>query len=328
MKQKIAICRPIPSTGIKILERHPSYEIVKNSSNKVLSRAKLKELVKGSAAIISLLTDRIDDEIIQVAGPNLKIIANYTVGYDNVDLDAATKHKIMVTNTANSSNRAVAEHAIALMLAASRRLVEADEYMRRGKYRQWDPELFISPGLFGQTLGIIGTGRIGSEVAHSCYHGLGMKIQYFDLQKNEDLERTTHAYHVSLDHLLKTSDFVSLHVPLLPSTHHMINAAKLKIMKPTAVLINTARGQVVDEKALINALKKNTIMAAGLDVFEDETRVNKSLIKLPNVIMTPHIASATRDTRDLMSTMAAENVVAALAGNRPSCLVNVEVLAQ
>ena len=328
MKQKIAICRPIPEHGIKMLERHPSFEVVMNKTSKVLGRGQLKELVKDASAIIALLTDRIDDEIMQAAGPNLKIIANYTVGYDNVDIEAACKRKIMVSNTANSSNRAVAEHAIALMLAASRRLVEADEYMRKGKYRQWDPELFISPGLFGQTLGIIGTGRIGSEVAHSCYHGLGMKIQYFDLQKNEDLERTTHAYHVSLDHLLQTSDFVSLHVPLLPSTKHMINAAKLKLMKPTAVLINTARGPVVDEKALVEALKRNTIMAAGLDVFEDETKVNKSLIKLPNVIMTPHIASATRDTRDTMSTMAAENVIAALAGSRPPCLVNVEVLTQ
>jgi lactate dehydrogenase-like 2-hydroxyacid dehydrogenase len=325
MKPRIILTRPIPKAGLDLLVGRGQYDIVLHQENKIPSADELARYSHSADAIISLLTEKFTPEIIGQAGERLKIIANYAVGFDNIDLAAATAKGIAVTNTPDVMTQTVAEHAVALMLAASRRLLEGDRYIRAGKYKQWEPELLLGPELFGKTLGIIGTGRIGAVMAQICYHGLGMKIIYHDIEKNLDLERATHAYQTSVNHLLETADVVSLHVPLLPTTKHMIDATALRQMKKNAILINTSRGPIVKEKALIAALKNHDIFAAGLDVFEFEPKVASALKELPNIVMTPHCASATHEARNAMAVMAAENVIAALSGKLPPNLVNKEL---
>ncbi len=325
MKPHIIITRPIPKAGLDLLVGSGRYVVDVHSANKIPSREQLISYVKNANAIVSLLTEHIDQEIIAEAGDELKIIANYAVGYDNIDVRAATAKNIAITNTPDIMTQTVAEHAAALMLAAARRISEGDRYIRAGKYKQWEPELLLGPELFGKTLGIVGTGNIGSVMARICYHGFGMKIIYHDIEKNLELERTTHAFQVSLNRLYESADVISLHIPLLPTTRHLINGSAFNKMKKNAVLINTSRGPVVEEKALVKALKEKEIFAAGLDVFEFEPKISAALKKMPNVVMTPHTASATHEARDGMAVMAVQNVIAALAGKLPPNLVNKEL---
>src|SRR3989344_5889974 len=325
MKPYIILTRPIPKAGLDILTGSGRYKIELHKENKIPTREQMMSYVKNADAVISLLTEVFDESIISAAGDQLKIIANYAVGYDNIDVKAATAKGIAVTNTPDIMTQTVAEHALALMMAAARRVAEGDRYIRANKYKQWEPELLLGPELFGKTLGIVGTGRIGSLMAHLCYHGLGMKIIYHDIEKNIDLERATHAYQVSLNRLYESADVISLHVPLLPTTRHLINASAFRKMKKNAVVINTSRGPVIEEKALIKALKDKEIFAAGLDVFEFEPRVAPALKKMPNIVMTPHTASATHEARDGMARMAAANIIAALSGKLPPNLVNKEL---
>lgn len=309
MNKKIFIARKIDDKGIDMLKKYDSFDVEINAEDRVLSRDELIEQAKGADAICTLLTDKIDGEVMDAIGPQLKIIANYAVGYDNVDLQAAKQRNIVVSNTPDILTQAVAEHSIALMLACARRVVEGDKFMRAGKYQHWEPELLLGPEIAGKTLGIIGMGRIGLSLANIAYHGFGMSVLYSDLNDCEEAERNLQAEKHSLNEILKRADFVSINVPLLPSTHHLIGENELKEMKKTAILVNTARGPVVDEKALTEALEKGEIFAAGIDVYEFEPNPVEKLRELDNVVMTPHIASATHEARAAMAEIVAENII-------------------
>ena len=308
--KKIYITRKIPDIGIKILQ-DKGYSVDVYPKDKVMSQGELiRVLKKGSyEGVISLLTDKIDSKVFDAA-PTVKVFANYATGFDNIDIVEAKKRGVAVANApAPQTSESVAEHALALALALAARIVEADEFMRKGKYKGWDPMLFIGMDVLGKTFGIVGVGRIGGKVAHYAA-GLGMKIVYTDVSRNKQIEKESAAVFCnSIDELLRKADIVSLHVPLLDSTRHLINEARLKMMKPTAFLVNTSRGPVVDEIALTKALKEKSIAGAALDVFEFEPKIAPGLAKLPNVILTPHIASASLQTRDEMSEMAANNII-------------------
>jgi len=320
---KIYVTRKFADSGIKALKAK-GYRVEIYPEDQIIPRKTLLQKVKGADALLSLLTDRIDDEVFKAAGPKLKIVANYAVGFDNVDLDAAKKHNVTVTNTPSDKvNEAVAEHTFALMLSLARRIPEADAFAKAKKYTGWSPTLLIGTDLYGKTLGIIGAGRIGSAVARRGVHGFGMKLVYTDMRQNVEMEREFKAQFMTMEKLLQTADFISLHVPLLPSTRHLISTAEFALMKKTAFLVNTARGPVVDEKALLRALKTKRIAGAGIDVFECEPAIdcdvtdNLELKSFPNVILTPHIASATIEAREAMSMVAAENIIAVLEGKPP-----------
>ncbi len=315
--------------GINLLKQK-GYEVVVNEKARDRSASE-KEIIgalqqaRGKApfdAILSVLTDKITSQVMDAGLPNLKIIANYAVGFDNIDLGAAKKRNIQVTNTPGVLTDSVAEHTFTLMLSIAHRITEADKFSRAGKYKAWGPELLLGTDLSGKTLGVVGLGRIGSRVAHHAVKGFDMKLIYTDVKQNPEFELEFGAVFVStIDELLPKCDFVSIHVPLLPSTHHLINEARLKLMKPSAYLINTSRGPVIDERALALSLSKGEIGGAAIDVFEFEPEITKDLKKLDNIILTPHIASATRETRDKMAILAAENIISALSGQLPPNLV-------
>ena len=283
------------------------------------------EIIKGVAgadALLCLLTDKIDSEIMDAGLPNLKVIANYAVGFDNIDIEAAKQRNIMVTNTPGVLTNTVAEHTFTLMLAISHRIAEADRFSRAGKYTAWGPELLLGNDLSGKTLGVVGLGRIGSRVAYHAVKGFEMKVLYTDPKPNPEFEKEYGAVYVEkLDNLLPQCDYISIHVPLLDSTFHLVNQEKLKLMKPTAYLINTSRGPIVDEKALADALKKSIIKGAAIDVFENEPEITPELKEFENVILTPHIASATEETRSKMAELAAQNIIEALEGKTPPNLM-------
>lgn len=316
---KIFVTRKIPQAGLDLLK---DYDLKVSPYDRVLTKEELLENVKDIDALLCLLTDKIDKEIMDAAGKQLKIIANYAVGFDNIDVKAASQRKIIVTNTPEVLTETVAEHTIALLFAISRRIVEADKFTRENKFKAWEPMLFLGSDISGKTLGIVGLGRIGVAVAKRMKDGFDLKILYYDVNRNEKLEKQYGLEYSSLEDLLKESDFVSLHVPLLPQTEHLINEKKLKLIKETAYLINTSRGPVIDEKALVKALKNKQIAGAALDVFENEPKLAPGLAELDNVVLTPHIASATIETRSKMAEMAAQNIIDALEGRRPKNLVN------
>ncbi|KAA3619866.1 MAG: D-glycerate dehydrogenase [Calditrichaeota bacterium] len=322
-KEKVVtLTRPIPQSQVERLQSEfPNFKF--NPENRSLSHDEMLEFVRGAHGILSILTDRIDAEIIAAAGPQLKIIANYAVGYDNIDIECATKQGVFVTNTPGVLTDATADFCWALLLAVTRRIVEADQFSRAGRFDGWAPLLLLGGDLMGKTLGIVGAGRIGTAMAMRSL-GWKMRIIYYSNKANPILDEMG-AVKVNLQHLLRESDFVSLHVPLTRATDKMINAETLSLMKPSAYLINTSRGKVVDEKALVQSLKNKTIAGAGLDVFEDEPTINQDLIKMNNVVVAPHIGSATIETRTQMAKIAVDNVIAALSGRRPPNLVNPEV---
>lgn len=315
--KKIFVARKIDEKGINMLKGFEHFDVFINPEDRVLSRDELIEKAKGAEAIVTLLTDKVDGAVMDEIGRDLKLIANFAVGYDNIDLEAAEHRNIFVTNTPEVMTQAVAEHAMALMLVCARRITEGDKYVREGKYKQWEPDLLLGPEIAGKTLGIVGIGRIGSALAYIAYHGFGMKVLYSDINRNEELERNLQADHVSLNTLAERSDFISVHVPLLPTTHHLIGAEQFEQMKNSAIIVNTSRGPVVDEKALADALKEKKIFAAGIDVFEFEPHPVQELMELDNIIMTPHIASATLEARFSMSECVAENIIEVLHG-RPA----------
>jgi len=320
---KVFVSRPIPEIGIKML-KDKEYDVLVNEKAKDRSARKeeLLQGVKGADALLSILTDKIDSEVMDAGLPGLKIIANYAVGFDNIDVEAAKQRNIMVTNTPGVLTETVAEHTFTLMLAISHRIVEADKFVRADLYKGWAPMLLLGSDLSGKVLGIIGLGRIGSRVAFHAVKGFGMKVLYNDIKRNEEFEKEYGAEYVqSIDELLSKCDYVSLHVPLLESTRHLINEKRLGLMKSTAYLINTSRGPVVDEKALAKVLAEKKIKGAALDVFEFEPKVVPELLKLNNVILTPHIASATEETRNKMAELAAKNIIEALEGKEPPNLV-------
>ncbi len=322
---KVLITREIPQAGINLLTEHKNLEL-DYRKGAPLSPAELKKAIKDADAIIPVIPDQINKSVIEVA-KNLRVIATYSVGYDNIDLDEATKKNIYVANTPGDLTEAVAEHALSMMLGLGRRLAEADKFCRDGKYKYWDPMTFIGPKFMGKTLGIIGFGRIGQFFSRMAKHGLNMKILYYDIAPHPEAENLLDAEKVSLDYLLQNSDVISLHVNLSEETEHMIDSAQFELMKPDAILINTARGPVIDENALALALKENYISGAALDVFEEEPKIHPDLLKLNNVLLTPHIASATWEARIQMARMTAENVIDVLINkNPPKYLVNKELL--
>jgi len=319
---KVYVTRMIPQGGINKLKAK-GYEVDINPDDRVLNRKELIKALKKKQydAVLCLLTDKIDKEIFD-AVPTAKIFANYAVGYDNINLNDAKEKNVMIANTPGVLTETVAEHTFALMLAISHRVAEADKFTKAGKYKGWAPMLLLGTDLSHKTLGIVGLGRIGSRVAYHGVKGFDMKVIYYDVKRNEDFEREFGAeFKENVGDLLKEADYVSIHVPLLDSTRHLINRQRLSIMKPSAYLINTSRGPVINEADLAEALKNKIIKGAALDVFEKEPELTKGLEKLDNVILTPHIASATEETRSKMSEMAADNIIPALENQTPPNLV-------
>ncbi len=289
-------------------------------------RDALLRAVEGCDGILTLLTDRVDDELLDRAGPQLKVVSNFAVGFDNIDVAACTRRKLPVGNTPGVLTETTADLAWALLMAAARRIVEGDRYVRDGKWKTWGPMLLMGPDVHGATLGIVGFGRIGQAVARRA-KGFGMRIVYHDLQRvPKSVEAEFDATSMTLEGLLGESDFVSLHTVLSPETKGLLNAERLGWMKPTAILVNTSRGPVVDSLALVDALKNGTIAAAALDVTDPEPLpADHPLVGLDNCLVVPHIASASRATRGKMASMAAANLLAGLRGDRLPTPVNPEV---
>lgn len=322
-RPQVFVSRVIPAQGLDLLRQHCDVDVWPH--DRPPSREELIAAGKGKDALVTLLTDKIDAEIL-AALPSVRIVANVAVGFDNFDVPAGTAAGVVMSNTPGVLDDTTADLAFALILAASRRLIEADRLMRSGTWQGWGIMQLLGHDVHHAKLGIIGLGRIGRAVAKRA-RGFSMEISYFDAMPVDPAAAAeVDARAVSLDELLSTSDVVTLHVPLLPSTHHLINAAALAKMKPTAVLVNTSRGPVVDESALVEALRIKKIAAAGLDVYEHEPKAAPGLLELDNVVALPHIASASYATRGKMAEIAANNVIAFFNGERPPTALNPEVL--
>ncbi len=318
---KIFVTREIPGDSLEKLKVNGN-EVVISELGRPLTPEELLEKSKGVDALLCLLTDRIDGDLMDAIGPQLKIISNYAVGFDNVDVKEASDRGILVTNTPSDEvNESVAEHTWALILAISRRIVEADEATRRGAYRGWEPDTFLGHMLIGKTLGIVGLGRIGSMVARRA-QGYKMNVLYNKHEPDPAAEKELGIKFMPLDELLANSDVVSLHVPLTDETRHMINKVTLAKMKDRSFLINTARGPVVDENDLVQALRHGHLSGAALDVFDNEPNINPELIDMPNIITTPHIASGTWEARYKMGEQAVSAILDTLAGTKPQNLVD------
>ena len=323
MVKTIFVTRTIPEIGITML-RDKGYEVdIRDEDSMPTSKEFIKALRKKPYdAVVSSWPEPIDAQIFE-AFPSVKIFANFTIGFDNIDIETARKKGVTITNApAITATEAVAEHTFALALALSARIVEADDFIRHGKYKGWSAMGFIGTDLLGKTWGLIGAGRIGEKIAKYA-SAFGLKVLYTDVKRNEEIENKYGAIFVAtVEELLKQADIVSLHVPIMSSTQHLINAERLSLMKKSAFLINTARGPIIDECALVKALRNKTIAGAGLDVFEFEPKLAKGLVKLENVILTPHIGSASDTARNEMSQLVAENIIAFFEGKIPPNKVN------
>lgn len=320
--KNVYVTRKLPGHSLDKLQSICNVTVYPEDRN--ITKAELLEIVAEQDALITMLSDPIDAEVIE-AGHKLKVIANYAVGFNNIDVEAATKRKIAVVNTPDVLTDATADFAWALLMSAARRVIEGDVMTRNGKFEGWAPELLLGVEVYGKTLGLIGAGRIGRAVAKRA-QGFDMRVLYHNRTRlSEKVEKEYNLEYVDLKTLLKESDFVSLHCPLTPETKYLIGEAELNMMKPTSVLINTARGPVVDEVALVQALRDGVIYSAGLDVFEDEPALKPGLAELPNVVLAPHIASAGIETRAKMVNMVVNDVIAVLKGERPLNPVNQEI---
>ena len=322
MQPHVLVTKRIYPEAVEYLRQR--FEVDYVATDEGLTSEELRSRLRGQQAIVSQLTDKFDAGLLETL-EGVKIIANVAVGFDNIDIPAATRHGILVSNTPDVLTETTADFAFALLMAAARRVVEAHRFVHSGQWRRWTIDLLVGQDVYRRTIGIFGMGRIGQALARRA-RGFSMRILYHDAQRApEAMERELGLEFATQEELLRQADFVSLHVPLLASTRGLIGAAQLRLMKPTAVLVNTSRGPVVDEAALAEALAAHTIAAAGLDVFEHEPQVHPLLLELDNVVLAPHIASASVDTRRSMSMMAAENAAAALGGRRPANLVNAEL---
>lgn len=323
-KPKVYVTRMLPERGLKIIKEHFDSEVWPE-----YAPPPKKVIIQKSTnvdALVTLLSDKIDAEVFDAA-PKLKIVSQIAVGYDNIDLKEATKRGIYVTNTPEVLTDTTADFAWALLMAIARRVVEADKYVRADKWKvAWHPEMLQGRDVYGATMGIVGAGRIGYEVARRA-KGFKMKILFYDVIPRPEMEKDFGATKVDLDTLLQESDFVSVHVPLMKETLHLIDEPKLRMMKKTAYLINNSRGPVVDEEALTKALREGWIAGAGLDVFEQEpTPKSNPLLRMDNVVVAPHISSASYETRSRMAEMVAENLVAFFEKRKPPNLVNPDVM--
>jgi glyoxylate reductase len=320
-KPRVLLMHPILDPGPAILAE--AAEVISYPKDQPLDEASIRKAAEGCVGIVTLLKDPIRETVLST--PGLKIVSNVAVGFDNIDVPAATAHKVMVTNTPGVLDDTTSDFAFALLMAVARRVVEADYFTRSGKYKGWEIDMMLGHDVHDATLGIIGIGRIGRGVAHRA-KGFNMRVLYYDPNPLlPEAEQQLGATRVDLGRLLAESDFISVHVPLTKDTQHMISAAQFGSMKPNAILINTSRGPVVDEAALVEALKAKKIAGAGLDVYEREPAIHPGLIPLTNVVLAPHIASASIRTRSEMSAMAARNMATAARGGRPPNLLNPEV---
>jgi len=319
--KRIFVTRKLPLDLKKIFA---DFEIEVWEEDRVIPREVLEEKIKSVDILVPLLTDRIDRSLIEKAH-NLKLIANYAAGYDNIDVKACTERSIMVTNTPGVLSDATAELAWALVFAVARRVLEGDEFVREGKFKGWSPTLLLGVELSGKTLGVIGCGRIGTSFALKS-RGFGMKVLYYNRSRRSVVEDAIGAQKVDLDYLLKNSDIISIHLPLTEETYHLIGGGEFELMKENAILVNTARGAIVEERALINALKNGKLFGAGLDVYEHEPEISPELLELDNVVLLPHIGSATFKTRIRMAELVVENIRAFLEGRKPPTIINPEVL--
>lgn len=320
---KVFLTRRIPNDGVRMLKKIKNIKLEIYNQDKRISRKELLREIKEKDVVWTLLTERVDKEFFDAAGDQLKMVVNYAIGFDNIDIEEAKRRGVIVANSPHEQvAESVAEHAIALMFCLARRIVESDAYTRAGKYHEWRPDLFMGTDLIGKTIGILGSGRIGTHVARRLYDGFGVKIIYNNIKRDKKLEKKYKMTFRTKDQLLKEADFVTIHVPLLPSTRHMISTRELKMMKKTAFLINTARGPIVDELALVKALANGEIRGAGLDVFECEPLIDcdpndsYELRKMPNVVLTPHTGSASVEARQAMSVESAKNIIALLNGEK------------
>ena len=323
-KPQIFVTRQIPQEGLEILKDYCQVEV--SEYDGVIPRSLLLKRVKDTDGLLVLLTDKIDKEVISAAGKRLRVISNYAVGYNNIDIGEATKKGIMVTNTPGVLTETTADLAWALLMSIARRIVEGDKFVRAGKFRGWEPMLLLGTDIYEATLGLIGFGRIGQAMARRA-KGFNLKVLYYDKNPvSPIMEKELGVSRAGFDEILRKSDFISIHVPLNEETFHLIGQKELSIMKKESYLINTARGPIIDEKALVKALKDGVIRGAALDVFENEPEIEQELMSLDNIVMVPHIGSASYQTRTKMAIIAAKNILSALKGERPEFLVNPEVL--
>lgn len=320
-RPRVLLMHPILDPGPAILAE--AAEVVPYPPNGPLDEASIRQAAEGCVGIVSQLMDPIRETVLST--PGLKCVSNVAVGFDNIDVPAATAHKVMVTNTPGVLDDATADFAFTLLMTTARRVVEADHFTRSGKFHGWAIDMMLGQDVYGATLGIVGAGRIGRGVAHRA-KGFNMRVLYYDPQPlPPEAEQQLNATRASLERLVAESDFISVHVPLTKETQHLLSTAQFNAMKPNAILVNTSRGPVVDEAALVEALKARKLAGAGLDVYEREPAVHPGLIAMPNVVLAPHIASATVHTRSEMSAMAARNMATAVRGGRPPNLLNPEV---
>ena len=323
-RPKVLVTRPIKEEPTRRLRERCDVTIDENDFG--IPRDDLLKMVIGYDALITMLTEKVDAELLAAAGPQLKIVANHAVGFDNVSLPDCTAAGVMATNTPDVLTETTADTAFALLMTAARRVGEGERFLRAGTPWIWGPLMMLGQDVHHKTIGIVGFGRIGQAVARRA-KGFGMDVIYADaFQLPADVEAETGAQRVELDELLERADFVSIHTNLTPETRHLFGAEQFGRMKDTAVLVNTSRGPVVDEAALADALEAGEIFAAGLDVFEHEPDVHPKLLGLENAVVIPHLGSATVDTRDAMGHLAVDNVFAALDGERPPTLLNPDVL--
>jgi glyoxylate reductase len=321
MKSRVFVTRPLPSEVLDMLSRR--CEVRVHPEDAPLEPTQLVEACRDVDGLVACGA-RVNEEVLAQA-PQLRVVANVGVGYDNIDVAACTRRRIVVTNTPEVLTDTTADLAFALLMAVARRVVEGDCFVRAGRWQRWEWGMLWGADIFGKTLGLYGFGRIGQAVARRG-RGFSMRILYYDVHRApEAVERELGAEFVDRETLLRESDFLSLHVPLTAETHHVIGPCELALMKPAAFLINAARGKAVDEEALVQALRAKRIAGAGLDVFEQEPRIHPALLEMPNVVLMPHVGSATGETRRKMATLAAENLLAALEGHRPPNVVNPEV---
>ena len=320
-KPRVLLMHPILDPGPAILAE--AAEVVPYPPDRPLDEASIRSHAEGCTGIVSQVMDPIRETVLST--PGLKVVSNVAVGYDNIDIAAATAHKVMVTNTPGVLDDTTADFAFTLLMATARRVVEGDYFIRQGQFRGWAIDMMLGTDIYGATLGIVGIGRIGRGVAHRA-KGFNMRVLYYDPNPlMPEAEQQLGAERVDLARLLVESDFVSVHVPLTEQTHHMLSTQQFGQMKRSAILINTSRGPVIDEAALVEALNAKKIAGAGLDVYEREPAVHPGLVPLSNVILTPHIASSSVRTRSEMSAMAARNMATAVRGGRPPNLLNPEV---
>ena len=323
---KILVARAIFPEVLARLEQH--FEVQSNQLDETWSKAQLMAQLKGKDGVFTTGGDRIDAEVL-AACPQLKICANMAVGYNNFDLDAMTAAGVLATNTPDVLTETTADFGFALLMATARRMTESEHYLRAGKWTKWSYDMFAGADIHGSTLGILGMGRIGQGIAKRGAHGFGMKVIYHNRSRlDAALEAECKASYVDKEELLRTADHLVLVLPYSPASHHTIGAAELALMKPTATLVNIARGGIVDDAALAQALRDGRIAAAGLDVFEGEPQLNPELLRVPNVVLTPHIASASMPTRLAMANLAADNLLAYFKGKKPLNPLNSAVLAQ